>query len=94
MLLLSIVIISISLGIWKYPFIKYHAMKIGEVSVGCDRCEDCKFCMFAVMGTITAIVTVPLMVLWIYVLKPIGIKIFQWQKERTELYKKMMEDDK
>jgi hypothetical protein len=89
---LIIVIISLSIGIWKYPFIKYHARKSGAGSVGCGDCDECKCCGFAIVGTITAIVTVPSMLLWIYVLKPMGIKIFLWQKERTKVYTKTKQE--
>jgi hypothetical protein len=89
---LIIVIISISLGIWKYPFIKYHAMRAGEGSIGCDACEDCKFCTFAVVATITAIVSLPLMLLWMFVMKPSWAKLVVWQKERTKAYTKTMEE--
>ena len=86
---LIIVIISLSLGIWKFPFINYHARKSFEGSVGCNKCDDCKVCTPAVIAAIFAIVSLPLMLLWVRVIKPTAIKVIIWQKERVKTYTKV-----
>ncbi len=92
-----IIVISISLGIWKFPFINYYARKAMEGNIGCgvdNECDKCNVCLFAVAAAALAIIFIPLISLWVYVIKPTGAKVSMWQKERIELYKKMMEDDK
>lgn len=83
-----ILLISIGIGIWKFPFIDFNIRKSMSGTVGCGngRC-DCNYCAFVIISSILAIITVPLMLLWLKVLKPAWEKAKQWQEDRTDAYR-------